>query len=73
MNLTSRETLINRIQEYDRQIQVYRDDDSTKPHEELNVLSDAELEAWLNLRTLRLQSLIEEDIEKTRNECRFKP
>ena len=73
MNLTSRETLINRIQEYDRQIQVYRDDDSTKPHEELNVLSDAELEAWLNLRTLRLQSLIEEDIEKTRNECGFKP
>jgi len=72
MNSPQYKSLIRQIQEYDKQIQCYVEEDYPKTLEELENLTMTELREWLDRRITELQFLIDDDIEPGRNDCSFK-
>ncbi|MBU2648228.1 hypothetical protein KKI24_26210 [bacterium] len=73
MDKTDRELLITQIQATEKQTQAYFEDDRGKTPAELAALSATELQNWLNLRSTRLQFLIDEGIDRNKSDCATKP
>ncbi len=62
MEATERSRLIEKIKEYENLVEGYSATSIPKTQQELNDLSQEELESWLKNRQIRLQCLIDEDI-----------
>ncbi|MFH2131423.1 MAG: hypothetical protein ABIK68_13690 [bacterium] len=73
MDRTHREILITQILATEKQIQAYFEDDRRKTPAELAALSATELQNWLNLRSTRLQFLIDDGIDRNKSDCSTKP
>ena len=65
--------LISQIKNIEEQIQAYLRDDSSKSIKDLENLSASSLKEWLNIRSTKLQMLIDEGIDQTKNDCSVKP